>query len=158
MKALKRVLVGIVVLIVAAIVIYFISFVVICPAINDARANKIEKEFLDLSLPSQTEVIETFSICHNSSGTGNHVEIWAGFLIKSELPEAELSKWAETIKLPYAMYDPMFWKVPEDLSLQYPAPHDFIQFKHFNGMTEAKGYYIIGYYFDPVTQHDIRGH
>ena len=137
---------------------YFISWGVICPAINDSRAAKIEKVFSGVTLTPQTELIETYSICLNSTGTGNHVEIWAGIVIKSELPEAELSQWAETIILPYTVYELELWTVPEDLTSQYPEPRDFIRFKHFNGMTEAKGYYIIGGYFDAVTQHDIRGH
>ncbi|GLC78502.1 hypothetical protein LBYZC6_06160 [Lacrimispora brassicae] len=71
---------------------------------------------------------------------------------------AGLFHWYEKTAIPYVAYKPMFWLVPEDLTLQYPVPHDFIEFRHFNGMSEAKGYYIIGGYYDAVAQHDIRGY
>lgn len=138
--------------------IYFVSFTLICPAVNDARAEKIKKEYLNIELPLQTEIVDTYDFCGNTTGTGNHVEIWVGFLIKSELPEAELFHWFEAMKLSYVAYEPLFWPVPEDLTPHYPETHSFIEFAHFNNMAEEKGYYIIGSYYDAVTQHDIRGH
>lgn len=158
MKRLKRVLAVLLIVIITIPVIYFVSLTLIYPAINDARAEKIKEEYLNIELPPQTEIVETYNYCGNITGTGNHVEIWAGALIKSELPEAELFHWYEEMKISYVAYEPLFWPVPEDLTSQYPETHSFIEFTHFNSMTEAKGYYIIGSYYDAVTQHDIRGH
>ena len=160
MKVRKRVMIGLLVAIIAVPILYYISYAAICPAINDARARKIEKEFSGVALPPQTEIVESYSFCGDTLGKGNHIEIWSGILIKSELQETELIQWAEDVKdsISYTILGFSLWTVPEDLSSQYPQPRDFIQFEHFNGMNEAKGYYIVGSYFYPVTQFDIRGY
>ena len=157
MKAFKRIFIG-GVAVVIAIPILFIIGLIAGPAVNDAKADKIEKAFQKLEMPAQTELVETVSFCGNTSGTGNHVEIWSGFLVKSELSKTELQEWYMDAKIPDRTYEPMVWSVPEDLTMHYPEPHSFIHFAHFNGMTEAKGYYIIGGYFDAPTQMDLRGH
>ena len=72
----------------------------------------------------------------------------------------ELLHWYEETAIPYVTYEPMFLPVPEYLTMQYPTPHDFIEFRYFNGMSEAKGYYILDYKnaqkrnFDIVTLSD----
>lgn len=158
MKIVKRVLLVVLIVIIAVPVLYFLSIMTICPAINDARAAEIEKEMISMELPPETQAIETASFCGNTSGTGNHVEIWAGLLIQSELNEEELRKYYEGKTISYKAYDFMFFVVPEDFKSQYPVPRDFVYFSHFNGMDSAEGYYIVGGYYDAVTQHDLRGH
>lgn len=144
------------VIIVAIPILYYLSFTFICPVINDARANKIEKELTGMPLPPNTTVLESDSFCGNTSGTGNHVEIWAGVLIYSTLSENEIRQF-------FTDYE-IVWTVPKDLNEQYPTPRDFIDFSYFsehefyNGQTQVKGYYIIGGYYEAATQHDIRGH
>ena len=155
---LKKVMIGLLIVVVAIPAMYYMSLVVFCPVINDVRAAKIEKEFFNIPVPPKTEIVESYSFCGNTSGTGNHVEIWSGILVKSELPETELIQWAEGISMSNIVYEPLLWAVPEDRTSQYPQSRKFIEFEHFNGMSEAKRYYIMGGYFDAVTQHDIRGH
>lgn len=72
---IKRVLVGLLIIIITIPVIYFVSFTLICPAINDAKAEGIEKEYLNIKLPPQTEIVETYNFCGNTTGTGNH-DMW----------------------------------------------------------------------------------
>jgi hypothetical protein len=48
----------------------------IFPGINNYRVEKIKKEYLNITLPIQTEIIETYTFCSNTTGTDNHVEIW----------------------------------------------------------------------------------
>lgn len=156
MSKLKRVFLILLIVILAIPILYYLSFALICPAINDAKAGRIERELTDMPLPSNTEILETASFCGNTSGTGNHIEIWAGVLIYSSLSENEIHQF-------FSDYE-MVWTVPKDLTEQYPAPRDFIDFSFFNGQgfysgqTQAVGYYIIGGYYEAVTQHDIRGH
>jgi len=152
----KKVLIGVLITVIAIPIMYLISFVAIYPAINDSRAEKIEDDFLNISIPRKTNIVESYSFCGNTSGTGNHVEIWSGLLIKSELPETELLQWVDGITISYIEDGLYLWSVPEDLGSFYPEPKDFVHFEHFNGMSEAKGYYIIWGYFYPLTQFDIR--
>jgi hypothetical protein len=156
MGKLKKTFLILLIVILVIPVLYYLSFTLICPAINDARADRIERELAGMPLPSNTEVLETASFCGNTSGTGNHVEIWAGVLIYSTLSENEIHQF-------FSDYE-MVWTVPKDLTEQYPEPRDFIDFSLFgkqefyNGQTQVEGYYIIGGYYNAVTQHDHRGH
>ena len=155
MKAAKRVAIVLFATIIAIPVAVFAGFIVVLPAVNDARASKIEHDFSDLVLPPQSEIVETFSLCFNSSGTGNHVEILAGFVIKSELSEAMLSEWAETVAMRYPAYDATVRAAPEELFARYPNLQEGIRFEQFDGATEC---YVVSFLFDAVTQMDIRGH
>lgn len=109
-------------------------------------------------MPPETEQIETYSFCGNTSGTGNHVEIWTGVLVKSELSVSELNHWFETAALPEPAYGPMIWPVPENRSANYSVMHSFIKFSQLEQLEQAEGHYIIGSFHDAVTQHDIRGY
>jgi len=68
----------------------FISPWIISPILNDIKANSIEKEILAIPLPNSTQCIEILSFCGNTSGTGDHVEVWSGFLIRTTLTEEEI--------------------------------------------------------------------
>lgn len=57
-------------------VICFLSLMFIFPGINNYRVERIKKEYLNITLPIQTEIIETYTFCSNTTGTDNHVEIW----------------------------------------------------------------------------------
>lgn len=154
LRHIKRKVVGLSIGIVILVVVYFGSFLLVCPAINDARVKKIENEYTVTLLPPQTERIKTYSFCGNTSGTGNHVEIWVGTLIKSELSVSEINHWFQSIKWSVSAYDPSVFQIPEDLS-NVPS---FIEISQLENFTKEQGYYIVGCYYDAATQHDIRGH
>lgn len=98
-----------------------------------------------MTLPADTELIEVTSFVGNTSGTGNHVEIWAGILIHTNLDE-------DTVRGHFEGFDVL--AVPDDLKKQ----PDYIHFQSLNENVAAHGYYVIGKYFDAFTQMDLRGH
>jgi len=156
-ESLKHIMLGLAIM-PAILFLYILSVAALGPAVNDIRAHKIERGFLNLTLPPQTEMVETVTFCGNSSGRSNHTEIWGGFVVKSALSEAELARWAETITMPHLMLGYKVWSVPEDFEAQEPVLCYYVHFEHFNDATEAEGYYMISSYYSAVTQHDLRGH
>ena len=116
---------------------------------NDWRAAKLEREYARMELPEGAKRVETASFVGNTSGTGNHTEIWVGMLVYSELPVEELEAF-------YAGH--MVEAVPEDLTVSYPYQKDFIEFQALQGKDCGKGYFVVGNYYDAVTQVDLRGH
>lgn len=118
------------------------------PLRNDLAADRLLKEVLaDLRLPPEASVEETAAWAGNSSGTGNHVELWAGVLVQYGGPEEnapgqpaeDLRGWTSAAGFPRSVG-------PEEL---------------FSTLAERdswNGYYILGTYGEAATQWDIRGH
>lgn len=114
---------------------------VIAPLRNDRAAARLLDGLL-AELPPETEIVETAVWAGNSSGTGNHVEIWAGVLNRSgagtpaeELRDAggaALSGFPGTAD-------------PEALFSRLTA----------DGW---EGYFIYGRLGEAATQWDLRGH
>ena len=50
---------------------------------NNIRASSVTREWRQMSVPPEIEVIEISYFVGNTAGTGNSVEIWAGMLIRS---------------------------------------------------------------------------
>lgn len=149
MKRLKQILLTALVAVIL-VPIGFIAFsLFIGPMLNDAFASSVEKELSSLKLPPETEIIETASYCGNTSGTGNHVEIWAGLLIRSDLKEEEIIEFYKDYQI--------VWAVPTDQNL-YPEPSDYMKFSYLSRNGDRTGCYIIADYYNAVTQNDIRGH
>lgn len=113
---------------------------VIAPLRNDRAAARLLDGLL-AELPPETEIVETAVWAGNSSGTGNHVEIWAGVLNRSGAgtPAEELrdAGGAALSGFPVTA-DPrkLFPSLPEDWD----------------------GYYIYGRLGEAATQWDLRGH
>ena len=156
-KTYKRILIALLIIIAIPISI-FISTATIGPATNNAKAKSIANKLEQLALPPGFELIESSFFCGNTTGTSNHVEIWAGVLIYSELPEDEVHQFYEKELINHLDFDPLFVPVPEDSSSYYPKMRSFMSFTHLDDISSVKGYYIIGGYFDAVTQCDLRGH
>jgi len=149
MKVLKRVLFAALAVVIIIPVGFLAFFLIIGPALNDARASSIEKELSRIKLPPETEIIETASYCGNTGSTGNHVEIWAGVLIRSELDEEEILEVFNDYEI--------VWAVPMDENY-YPEPRDDMKFPYLSRNGERTGCYIIADYYKAVTQNDVRGH
>lgn len=122
--------------------------IVIAPLRNDWAAGRLLEALLaDMELPPEASVAETAAWAGNSSGTGNHVELWAGALIRYCGPEEtapgapaeSLRDWRGGYAFPASMW-------PEAL---FPTLAD---------LDDWDGYYICGTYGDAVSQWDIRGH
>lgn len=112
--------------------------------LNDLKAQRIEKDMSNMALPANMELVEISSYVGNTSGTGNHIEIWAGILIHTDLDE-------DTVRGCFEDFTVL--TVPDDLKYL-----DYIQFQSLNENDTAHGYYVIGKYFDAFTQMDLRGH
>lgn len=112
--------------------------------LNDAKAHQIEKDMSDMALPADTELVEVNSYVGNTSGTGNHIEIWAGILIHTALDEDTVHNYFDGFTV---------LAVPNDLKYL-----DYIQLQSLNENDAASGYYVISKYYDAFTQMDLRGH
>ncbi len=90
-KWLKR---GLLTLVIApiAIIVVIVSLYIIFPILNDIKANRLATDWAEnIALPDNTEIVEVISGSGNTGGTGNHTEIWAGILIKSNLSSDEVN-------------------------------------------------------------------
>ena len=111
--------------------------------LNDLKARRIEKNLSGMTLPADTELIEVTSFVGNT-GNGNHVEIWAGILIHTDLDEDTLRGFFE---------DFVVLTVPDDLKYLH-----FVTFQSLGEENSAHGYYVVGTCYDAFTQTDLRGH
>lgn len=116
---------------------------------NDIKASRIEKSFLRMDMPSGAECVETTSFVGNTSGTGNHTEIWAGMLIHSTLSKEELGSYFKD----YAIHT--ISECKEDPFL------DSLRFSTLSDSSyeeQNSGYFVVGNYYEAFTQSDMRGH
>ena len=127
-KIIKRTLIGILIIICLVPFVYLLSGFAICPAINDAKAKGIVRDFSKVSMPDGIEFVEASYFCGNTSGTGNHVEIWAGILVYSKLSENEVQQLYKDELMRHLGYAQIFWPVPADLGTSYPEPKSYINF------------------------------
>jgi len=102
---------------------------------------------MQIVLPSGTEIIETSSYVGNTRGTGNHIEIWVGVLIRSDLEPDNIFDY-------YKDYE-IVWAVPIDEN-QYPEPRSYMTFPYLSGNGDRTGCFIVAGHYYPVTQFDIR--
>lgn len=121
---------------------------VIAPLRNDLAADRLLKELLaDAELPPEASAVETAAWVGNSSGTGNHVELWAVLLIRyGGAPETALGVPAEALR---------DWSHGESFPVSL-RPEDL--FPTLAGLDAWTSCYIWGTYGEAVTQWDIRGH
>lgn len=77
-----------------ALVCVLISSLIYIPGkINDYNLAKYTKEVLNsIDLPEKTEMVEYVAGCGNSTGAGDHTDLYVAILLKSELSWQELSK------------------------------------------------------------------
>ena len=149
MKIIKQILLALLFIAILLPVGYIATFMLICPIINNNKASSIEKELSKITLPPDTEIIETSSYVGNTSGTGNHVEILAGILIRTKLKEEEIFKYFNDYEIVFS--------VPAEEG-QYTEQCYYLKFSYLNKNSDKTGCYIIANYYEPITQCDIRGY
>ena len=144
-KMLKRMAIPLIVIVLIAGVLIAI------PAVNNYSAYAVEKQLCGLSVPNQTERVESLSQAGKFVGNGNGMQYFGAILIRSELSMDELLVHYQTA-LPGAV-------VKKQTAQQIECiQHGSIRFE-----TPIAGdnYYIV-YYFgsgiEPFSQLDIRGH
>ncbi len=118
----------------------------LAPFQNDRAAARLQRELTEgLELRPGEVLVETASFAGNTSGTGNHVELWAGALIHCTGP-------AETAG-GTALDRARSWEWP------WPAAADWkTMFPTLAGLEDWSGYYILDTYGDAAAQWDLRGH
>ena len=123
--------------------------------LNNKKTEKLTQEMLNAPLPNKTELIELFSGCGNTSGTGDHVEIWIGLLVKSELSKRELLEFYRNSYKYIEVYE-----VTTKTELEYCyfiMDRLGISFENLKNVSHDDGYFIVGRTESPASSFDIRG-
>lgn len=142
LKSVCKIFVILFLVLFAALVLLF----VLSPVIDDIALNHYEEETTSaLELPPDTKIIGTVSKCGNTSGTGNHTEMYLAVLVKTSLSE---KTWNE--------YGFISHSVSADGEQTYTMKVLNLDFPH---MDEPDGCYILEYAEDaPCSSFDLRGH
>ena len=85
---------GMAIVISIIVISLFITAIIMVPIkINDYNLGKYKEEVLaNINLPEKTELVEYVAGCGNSTGGGDHTDLYVAVLLKSELSWEELSK------------------------------------------------------------------
>ena len=142
---LKKILKIIFTLFIILLVLIILPFV-ISPIIDNVALGNYKKEVLDtLYLPPDTEIVETISGCGNTSGTGNHTEMYVAILVKTSLSEEEWKSYG------FLSHD-VLAEGEKTFSMSLVG----VYFSHIDN---PEGYYILEYAKQaPCSDFDIRGH
>jgi len=118
---------------------------------NNIRASSYMREWRQMMLPPEIEVIEISYFVGNTAGTGNSVEIWAGMLIRSELSMEEMI----THFSGYGIVDTL----PNNGRLTTRQIYIYHSaFSYLRRNDEWRNLYAVGNFHAATTQFDIRGH
>ena len=81
------------IIVLAVILIGFFALLFVPQMVNDAYLPSFRKEVLEnFTLPEGSEMVEYVSSCGNSSGTGNHTDLYVVVLIESDLDYVTLAE------------------------------------------------------------------
>lgn len=144
MKAVKRIFI---ILLIGIFVVAVLPWFVF-PVLNDIKANILKQELQNAPLPQSTKIIKSLAGCGNTGGTGDHTEVWAAILIKTDLSEDEI----------YKFYGKNIQKV--DAFRQNTFIMELLdkEFSRLNDISDYDGYYIVERTDDAVSSFfDIRG-
>ena len=144
-KMLKRMAIPLIVIALIA------GALIAIPTVNNYSAYAVEKQLCSLSLPNQTERVESLSKAGKFVGNGNGMQYFGAILIRSDLSMDELLDHYQTA-LPGAVVKKQTAQQIECIqhgSIRFETPID------------GDNYYIV-YYFgsgiEPFSELDIRGH
>mgnify|MGYP007132755535 FL=1 len=143
-RAVKRVLLILLTAVLLLPLAACTQFLFLGPLINDRAAVQMKEEFLaNLELAPGETLVDSVSWAGNSSGTGDHTELWAGVLTFADSGT------------PYGTpldRDISSWEQPgprtADLEELFPI---------LSTLDSWDGYYLREAYGDAVTQWDFRG-
>ncbi len=120
---------------------------VICPILDNIALSRYKEEVISgLELPDSTEIAEVISGCGNSSGTGNHTDMYVGILVRTDLTEEEF----------FSQYSGEAYSAQENEMETWAMGCIGVSFD----MKEAEeGYYILEFTAAaPYSEFDLRGH
>ena len=150
---MKKVL-KVLVIIVLAVAIIFLSVLIAAPIVNDNIAKKTANELVDLLLPNNTEYVESIHKAGKLVGNGNGMQYFGAILIKSDLSLDELKEY-------YLQFADSEWKCIVENQINKNVEiteHPKLTFKTD---IEVNNYYIFYSWGDNDTifhELDIRGH
>jgi len=136
-----------------------ISPFVIAPIANNIKAQSFISEVKKSAFPASTEVLEVVGGVGNTSGTGNHVELLAAVLVKSDLTLEQLRDYyrADSIENDYVLNNAII-QVTE--TTQTTSSMDILNltFKNFENISSDDNLYIIQKIESAVfSTFDLRG-
>lgn len=141
------------IIVLAVILIGFFALLFVPQMINDAYLPSFRKEVIEnLTLPEGSEMVEYVSSCGNSSGTGDHTDLYVAILIKSSLDE-------DTIK-EYYKDDEHYWRTWNTARLDTTKTFGMVcmNLEFEADIDKIEGYYILEYCKSaPLSWFDIRG-
>ncbi len=138
--------------ILAAVVL--IGGVISIPLINNHTAYKVEKALCEITLPEETELIESLSRAGKLTGNGNGMQYFGAILIRSELPLDELDAYYSDYRSNEREY---LVEIQEGQYVEV-IDHGTLQFSE---KIKDSGYYIVyswGSGNSMLEELDIRGH
>jgi len=144
-KAVKRVLLILLTVVLLLPLAACTQFLFLGPLLNDRAAARLEQEVIEnLNLEPGETLIASTSWAGNSSGTGNHTELWAGAVT--------FSREGRSGGTPLDRNAPD-WEQPG------PSSTDLVElFPALAELDSWNGYYLRETYGEAVTQWDFRGH
>jgi hypothetical protein len=139
------------------------------PIANNIRAAIVRSQIADLELPAGTEVV-TADTWVGNTGNGNHVEILAGVIIKTDLTlpelEAALRQAESEAAVPEQAPWPRLYPLPFGLSSASQTPYwkgwIFPELSEDGGASLADGspdsWFVLTAVYPAATQRDMRAH
>ena len=151
MKKFFDIIWGGTIIVLAVILISFCALLFVPQIVNDAALPPFREEVIEnLTLPEKSEMIEYVSGCGNTSGTGDHTELYVAVLIKSSLTLEELKAYYARESNTYVHDCSGFEAMPVGMMA--------INAEFETDIEKAEGYYILEYRKSaPLSWLDIRG-
>lgn len=137
---------------IAIISILFIAFIVSVPLINDFSAKNVEKSLVEITLPDNTQMVESISKAGKLVGNGNGMQYFGAMLIQSELTREELSDH-------YSQKNANI--VVKEQKTQKIECVEHAQLSFATQITDAENYYIVYLFGEGIAlfaELDLRGH
>ena len=137
---------------IAIISILFIASIVSVPLINDFSAKNVEKSLVEITLPDNTQMVESISKAGKLVGNGNGMQYFGAMLIQSELTREELSDH-------YSQKNANI--VVKEQKTQKIECVEHTQLSFATQITDAENYYIVYLFGEGIAlfaELDLRGH
>lgn len=137
---------------IAIISIFFIAFIVSVPLVNDFSAKNVEKSLVEITLPDNTQMVESISKAGKLVGNGNGMQYFGAMLIQSELTREELSDH-------YSQKNANI--VVKEQKTQKIECVEHAQLSFATQITDAENYYIVYLFGEGIAlfaELDLRGH
>ena len=148
-KILKILLIAII------IVILFIPLII--SVSNDNISKNVVKNLKSISLPDNSELIDSIYVSGKLTGNGNGMQYFGAILIKTDLSEEELNDYYK----PYKKDEWSFLIKKQNSSKIDVIEHGNYNFEKYNKEDEAKYFIIYSWGVsnnDFLVEWDLRGH